>query len=306
MNSYDWTIDPKSPYESSSEHGDPRAVSVCMLKGGVGKSTIAVNLARQLATHGHDVLLIDLDPNGHASVGLGFDDHYHDIEESIGDVFFDGADPTSVVYDTGYEFDVLPSSEDLERVEREIIVGDVFQPSALLKREVVEPLLGDEYDYVVTDSPAYRSRLTDNALVATANLVLPLAPGNEAMSGLERTIERQITPLRKHMDVDVLSLVPNMLSGRIDQQTQDRRLLQRLNAHDSLQDRIPNFARITDWEAVDAGEIRPTPGIRDRTSLTKAYGERKPLLDYDPECDQLVNFDELAHIVEAGTVVRHE
>ena len=222
-----------------------------------------------------------------------------------GDVFFDDADPTSVVYNTGYEFDILPSSEDLEQVEREIVVGDVFQPSTLLKREVVDPLLRDTYDYIVTDWPAYRSRLTDNALVATANLVLPLAPGNEAMAGLERTIERQISPLRQHMDVDVLALVPNMLSGRIDQQTQDRQLLERLNSHDSLQDRIPNFARITDWEAVDAGNLKSSPGIRDRTSITKAYGERKPLLDYDPDCDQLTCFDELAHIVEAGEVVRH-
>lgn len=295
-----------SPYKRTEAETDPRAVSVSMLKGGVGKSTIAVNLARQLAAHGHSVLLIDLDPNGHASVGLGFGEQYHNTDEDIGDVFFNEADPGSVMYDTGYEFDILPSSEELEQVEREIVIGDVFQPSALLKREVVTPLLGEEYDYIVTDSPAYRSRLTDNALVATTNLMLPLAPGNEAMSGLERTIERQIAPLRKHLDVDVLALVPNMLSSRIDQQTQDRQLLERLNSHDNLQDRIPNFARITDWDAVDAGENELVPGIRDRTSITKAYGEQKPLLDYDPDCDQLVCFEELAHIVEAGRVIRHE
>jgi chromosome partitioning protein len=305
-NSIDSTNSPNSPYGSVDIQANPRAVSVCMLKGGVGKSTIAVNLSRQLASEEHDVLLIDLDPNGHASVGLGFDEEYHNTDETIGDVFFDDADPTSVVYNTGFEFDILPSSEDLEQVEREIVVGDVFQPSALLKREIVDPLLGDTYDYIVTDSPAYRSRLTDNALVATANLVLPLAPGNEAMAGLERTIERQISPLRQHMDVDVLALVPNMLSGRIDQQTQDRQLLERLNSHDNLQNRIPNFARITDWETVDNGDIKPSPGIRDRTSITKAYGERKPLLDYDPDCDQLRCFEELAHIVEAGEVIRHE
>lgn len=322
MTSSKVTDNPNSPYNSVQTSTNSRAVSVCMLKGGVGKSTIAVNLARQLAAQDHEVLLIDVDPNGHASIGLGFDKHYHNTDESIGDVFFDDADPTSVVYDTGFGFDILPSSEDLEQVEREIVVGDVFQssallkrkvvdplfmcqPSELLKRKVVDPLLKDTYDYIVTDSPAYRSPLTDNALVSTANLILPLAPGNEAMTGLEQTIKRQISPLR-HMDVDVLALVPNRLNGRIDQQTQERQLLKRLNSHDSLQDRIPNFARITDWEAIDAGDLKPTPGIRDRTSITEAYGERKPLLDYNQNCDQLKCFDELAHIVEAGKVIRHD
>jgi chromosome partitioning protein len=75
--------------------------------------------------------------------------------------------------------------------------------------------------------------------------------------------------------------------------------------HDNLQNRIPNFARITDQKAVDAGDLSPSPGIRARTSITKVYGECKPLLDYDDDCDLLKCFDVLAPAVEAGEVICH-
>lgn len=304
MNSTDTTARPTAPYESTGPDGVPRAVSVCLLKGGVGRSTVAVNLARALAEHGHEALLVDLDPNGHASVGLGFEEQYRTAEEDLGDVFFDGVAPASIVCGSGYGFDVIPSSAGLEEVERKLAGGEVDRPSALLKRDVVDPLLGAEYEYVVVDAPACRSRLADNALVAAANLLLPLVPGTETLSGLERTIERQIAPLRRHVDVDVLALVPNRLRGRIDQATRTRHLLERLTTTDGLQHRVPNFAHVADWAAVDAGDHTPVPGIRARTSITEAYGERRPLLDYDPGCDQLPCFEELAHIVEGGEVIR--
>jgi len=285
-----------------------RAVSVAILKGGVGKSTIAVNITERLAARGHDALFIDLDPNGHASMGLGFDEAYR-ADLDIGDVLLEegDADPGEVIHETEYGFDVLPSSNNLEVVEdglRNATMGDVR-----LRRFLVEPLLEDgTYDYIVTDSPAYRGKLADNALIASGNMMLPLVPGNEALAGFERTMERQISPLRNHIDLDILAIVPNRLSERIDQQNNDRRLVENLNTKEHLEQYTPNFARITDeeFERIDSGDLRPLPkpGLRDRRAFTYAFGESQPLAHYAPDNDQLPHLDELAEIVEQGGVER--
>jgi len=285
----------------------PRAVSVSILKGGVGKSTIAVNLTDRLAARGNDVLFVDLDPNGHASMGLGFKDAYHD-DQDIGGLLFDDGDaaPEDVIYGTDYGFDVLPSSNNLEDVEdglRNATMGDVR-----VRNNVIDPLLGDAYDYIVTDSPAYRGKLTDNALIATENIIIPLVPGNEALAGFQRTMERQIKPLREYIDLDILSIVPNRLSQRIDQQNNDRVLVEKLNQMDTLSKYVPEFARLSDdeFDRIDRGDVSPLPkpGLRDRGAFTDAFGESKPLGHYDPENDQLEHLETLARIVENGGVDR--
>lgn len=285
----------------SSTDSTPRAVSVSILKGGVGKSTIAVNLADRIAARDNDVLFIDLDPNGHASMGLGFEDVYQRGTPNVGDVVLDDgdADPEDVIHSTEFGFDVLPSSHELERVEdrlRNAMFSDVR-----LRRDLVEPLLSaDEYDFVVTDSPAYRGKLADNALVATQNLLIPLTPGNESLAGFERTFERQIEPIREQIGLDILAVVPNRLSSRIDQQNGDRALIEDLNRN--FGEYVPDFARIdpAEFDRIDAGETDglPKPGIRDRGAFTKAFGEGCPLAHYDPSNDQIEHFDTLATMVE--------
>lgn len=281
---------------------EPRAASVSILKGGVGKSTIAVNLVDRLAAQGNDVLFIDLDPNGHASIGLGFKEEYQS-DVDIGNVLLNGDDTTleEVIYPTEFGFDVLPSSNNLEMVEDQLRSASFAD--IRLRQNIVEPLLGDTYDYIITDSPAYRGKLSDNALIATQNLILPLTPGHEALAGFERTMERQIAPIRQQIGLDILALVPNRLSQAIHMQTDDRILLEQLNRE--FPEYVPEFARITEdqfAELDDGGSLEFKPGIRDRNAFTKAFGEGKPLAQYAPECDQIACLDELAAVVQTGGV----
>jgi chromosome partitioning protein len=280
----------------------PRAASISILKGGVGKSTIAVNLVDRLATNDSSVLFIDLDPNGHASVGLGFKEAYQ-AEVDIGDILLNSDDTAleEAIYSTDFGFDILPSSNNLEMVEDQLRSASFAD--IRLRQNVIDPLLGERYDYIITDSPAYRGKLSDNALIATQNLILPLTPGHEALAGFERTMERQIAPIRQQIELEILALVPNRLSQAIHIQTDDRVLLEQLNRE--FPEYVPAFARITDDQFAkldDGGSIKFKPGMRDRNAFTKAFGENKPLAHYAPNCDQIPCLDELAGIVQSGGV----
>ena len=283
-----------------------RAVAVTCLKGGVGKSTTAINTARELVHRGHDVALLDLDPNGHASTALGLGDAFTD-DSSLADVLLDDTAPESLIHPSDFGVDVLPSHADLESIENDL--AGAMMPSAQLKQEIVDELLGSAYDYIIVDCPASRGLLQNNALYACQNMMLPLRPESGALSGLTKTVERLIEPARKHFDLELLAIVPTDLQDRIDQDRPTRQLLEPLVRRDHLRPRVPNFAFVAPdvFDAIDAGNWNddlPKPGIRHRAAIDASLRTQEPLRDYDPDCDQLYCYAELAGVVERGGVDR--
>lgn len=295
--------------ETPTHDTEPRAVSTVMLKGGTTKSTITGNAAEALARRGNDVLCIDTDPNGHLTVRLGFEDYYHDAPADLGDVLLsDGqATPQDIIQPTDLGFDFLPATDTLERVNSNLT--DEMQPSLCLRRELVEPLLGEAYDYILIDTHSSPNMLVNNAVVAAPNLLLPVVPEEGVFSGLDRTRERIIEPLRDRLGLEILALVPNRLSERVDYQTGDRKLIERLCRSDTLSQYVPNFAYLSPatLDALDDGTYDgplPKPGIREDKDIGNASRDDVTLGAYAPDNPQLAYFDELAAIIERGEVVR--
>lgn len=269
-----------------------RAVTVSLQKGGVGKTTIAINLAERLATRDNDVLLVDLDQQGNATEGIGLDDYYK-ADTHLGDILAedDGPDPEAVIRSV-QSFDAIPAHEDFDDLEDKIrnsTFGMLW-----LRRKIVEPLLGDEYDYIVIDAPPNLGPLSDAAMIAAGNVIVPLLMSEPSVSGFERMVDQQIKPIQNEVELEILAIVPNALSGN----NEEKRIISDLE-ESPFSKYLPQFARSTHFERADS----PGPGIRDRIAFSRAWREGVPLAEYDPESDMLPRFDELAEIVERGEVV---
>lgn len=182
----------------SSQNRIPRILSVANQKGGVGKTTTAVNLATALAAIGKRVLLVDLDPQGNASTGLGI--KRAGIRKSTYDVIFDDASVAETVQPTKVPgLFVLPSSIHLSGAEIELVSTE--HREFRLQRALRVPL---PYEYVVIDCPPSLSLLTLNALVASDAIVVPLQCEFFALEGLShlvKTIERVKKSFNPRLDI---------------------------------------------------------------------------------------------------------
>lgn len=174
-----------------------RTIAIANQKGGVGKTTTAINLSSCLAEAGQRVLTIDFDPQGNATSGLGLEKE--ELEETVYEMMLGDCTLEDCLHrDVQKDLDVLPSDSNLAGAEIELL--DVEHKEYVLK-EYLESIR-DEYDFIIIDCPPSLSLLTINALVAADTVLVPIQCEYYALEGLSQVL-RTINLVRKKMNPDL-------------------------------------------------------------------------------------------------------
>ena len=255
----------------------PRVVSIANQKGGVGKTTTSVSLGASLAEQGFRVLVVDLDPQGNATTGLGI--NARNLEASIYDVLMSDLPLEDCIEATSLKnLFVAPATIDLAGAEIELVPA--FSRELKLKRAIDG--VRDDFDWVVIDCPPSLGLLTINALAASDDVIVPIQCEYYALEGLSQLV-RNVSLVQNNLNpsLQVRGIVLTMYDGRT-------------KLSDQVQQEVRNHFGATVYRTVIPRTVR----------LSEAPSFGQPITVFDSLSRGALAYRELAKEVSHGTARR--